>query len=218
MAEVWPILPRPTVTGFPEMGRPGAVLPCAAMDALTFLRQRRSVPSRQLGPPGPDETQLQAILAEALRVPDHGKLAPWRFLLVRGAARQALGELLAARLLERDPQAAPAAVEKERTRFDHAPVIVTVVACRVPGHKVPEQEQLLSGGAVCFALLQAAQALGFGGQWLTGWAAYDPVVAARLGLGPNEGVLGFIHLGSPREAAPERQRPALADKLSEWHP
>lgn len=188
------------------------------MDPLNFLRARRSVPSRQLGPPGPTDAQLQAMLAEALRVPDHGKLAPWRFVLVRGAARQALGALLAARLLERDPQAAPAAVEKERTRFDHAPVIVTVVACRVPGHKVPEQEQLLSGGAVCFALLQAAQALGFGAQWLTGWSAYDPVVAGRLGMGPDEGILGFIHVGSALEPAPERQRPRLEDKLSEWTP
>lgn len=221
MAEVWPILPCPTVTGFPETGGPGPrgpVLPCAPMDALTFLRERRSVPSRQLGPPGPNDDQLQAMLAQALRVPDHGKLAPWRFLLVRGEARPALGRLLAARLVERDPQAAPAAVEKERTRFDHAPVIVTVIASRLPGHKVPEQEQLLSGGAVCFALLQAAQALGFGAQWLTGWAAYDPVIAARLGLGPHEGVLGFIHIGSALEPAPERQRPALADKLSEWTP
>ena len=188
------------------------------MNDLHFLRRRRSVPSRQLGPPGPDPAQLEAMLAEAMRVPDHGKLAPWRFLRIQGSARQALGELLAARALERDPAAPAATIEKDRQRFDHAPVIVAVIASLVPGHKVPEQEQLLSGGAVCFALLQAAQALGFGAQWLTGWAAYDPVVTARLGLGPDETVLGFIHIGTPSEAAPERQRPDAAALLDDWTP
>ena len=96
---------------------------------------------------------------------------------------------------------------------------MVVVIARLQAHpKVPEQEQLLSGGAVCFALLQAAQALGFGAQWLTGWAAYDPVVRARLGLGADERLLGFIHIGSAAAPAPERQRPALAEKLSDWVP
>ncbi len=216
------MLPRPSVIAVANSGGRGRRVarwyPAGPMDALDFLRQRRSVPSRQLGPPGPAPDQLEAMLTEAMRVPDHGKLAPWRFLRIPGEARRALGELLAARALERDPSAPAAVVEKDRQRFDHAPVVIAVVACLVPGHKVPEQEQLLSGGAVCFALLQAAQALGFGAQWLTGWAAYDPVVRARLGLGPDERLLGFIHIGTAREPAPERQRPALADKLSDWTP
>ena len=188
------------------------------MNELRFLRQRRSVPSRLLGEPGPDAAQLRAMLDEAVRVPDHGKLAPWRFLAIRGDARHALGELLAARSRERDPAAPEAVVEKDRQRFSQAPLVLAVIARTTPGHKVPEREQLLSGGAVCFALLQAAQALGFGAQWLTGWAAYDPVVCARLGLGDNESVLGFIHVGTAAEAAPERQRPDAGALLGEWTP
>ena len=188
------------------------------MNDLQFLRRRRSVPSRLLAEPGPTPDQVQALLTEAVRVPDHGKLAPWRFLRIQGAARQALGDLLAARCLERDPAAPAAAVEKDRHRFSHAPLVLTVIARLTPGHKVPEQEQLLSGGAVCFALLQAAQGLGFGAQWLTGWAAYDPVVRARLGVGDDESVLGFIHIGTASSEAPERQRPDPRDLLSDWTP
>lgn len=188
------------------------------MNELDFLRRRRSVPSRLLGEPGPTPAQVDALLAEAVRVPDHGKLAPWRFLRIQGDARQALGELLAARGLERDPAAAPAAVEKDRQRFSHAPVVLAVIARLTSGHKVPVQEQLLSGGAVCFALLQGAQAMGFGAQWLTGWAAYDPVVLARLGVGAEEAVLGFIHIGRAVADAPERQRPDARELLSDWTP
>ncbi len=188
------------------------------MNALRFLRERRSVPSRLLGEPGPDGAQLRAMLAEAVRVPDHGRLTPWRFLAIRGEARHALGERLAARALENDPSAAPAVVDKDRQRFSHAPLVLVVVGCPVPGHKVPLQEQLLSGGAVCFALLQAAQALGFGAQWLTGWAAYDPHIRRILGLRDGEQVLGFLHVGTPTEPAPERQRPDPDTLLAEWQP
>jgi nitroreductase len=188
------------------------------MKDLDFLRRRRSVPSRLLGEPGPTPEQVYALLAESVRVPDHGKLTPWRFLRIQGEARRALGELLAARGLERDPSSPAAAVEKDRHRFSHAPVVLTVIARLTPGHKVPEQEQLLSGGAVCFALLQGAQALGFGAQWLTGWPAYDPVVKARLGMGADESVLGFIHIGTARAEAPERLRPDARGLLTDWAP
>ena len=177
------------------------------MDELAFLRRRRSVPSRLLAPPGPDDGQLLAMLAEAVRVPDHGKLVPWRFLRIAGDHRRALGDLLAARARERDPAAPDAVVEKDRQRFSFAPVVVAVIARLDPDHKVPVQEQLLSGGAVCFALLQAAQALGFGAQWLTGWAAYDPAIGVRLGLAAHERVLGFIHIGTATGEVPERLRP-----------
>ena len=188
------------------------------MDELAFLHRRRSVPSRLLTAPGPDEDQLLAMLAAAVRVPDHGKLVPWRFLRISGDSRLALGELLAARARELDPAAPDAVVEKDRHRFSFAPVVVAVVARPQAGHKVPVQEQLLSGGAVCFALLQAAQASGFGAQWLTGWPAYDPVVTARLGLQPHERVLGFIHIGTATAEAPERLRPDPLDLLSDWTP
>ena len=177
------------------------------MDPLAPLLRRRSTPSRLLSGPGPDPSQLLHMLEVAVHVPDHGRLAPWRFIAIRGEQRARLGEKLALRTLERDPGAPAAVVDKDRQRFCQAPLVVVVVSRPTAGHKVPEQEQLLSGGAVCFALLQAADALGFGAQWLTGWAAYDPVIAATLGLAPTERVLGFIHIGVAADPAPERVRP-----------
>lgn len=185
---------------------------------LQFLDARRSVPSKQLGEPGPDDATLLRMLASAVRVPDHGKLVPFRFIRIQGDARHALGERLAARTLHLDPDAAAAVVEKDRARFSHAPTIITVVARLTAGHKVPEQEQLLTAGSVCFALLQAAQALGFGAQWLTGWMAYDEAVATTLGLARNERVAGFIHIGTPQVDAPERDRPDPSALLTDWTP
>ena len=187
-------------------------------DPLHVLDTRRSVPSKQLGEPGPDHATLLRMLASAVRVPDHGKLVPFRFIRLQGEARHALGDLLAARTLHLQPDAADAVVEKDRARFSHAPVIVTVVARLTPGHKVPEQEQLLTAGSVCFALLQAAQALGYGAQWLTGWMAYDDAVAATLGLSADERIAGFIHIGTPKMEAPERERPDPALLLTDWTP
>ena len=187
-------------------------------DPLHVLDTRRSGPSKQLGEPGPDHATLLRMLASAVRVPDHGKLVPFRFIRLQGEARHALGDLLAARTLHLQPDAADAVVEKDRARFSHAPVIITVVARLTPGHKVPEQEQLLTAGSVCFALLQAAQALGFGAQWLTGWMAYDAAVAATLGLSADERIAGFIHIGTPKMEAPERERPDPALLLTDWTP
>lgn len=186
--------------------------------ALSSLLSRISVPSRLLGEPGPDASQLSALLTAAVRVPDHGRLTPWRFLLIRDSARQRLGEALVARQRERDPAASDAVLEKDRLRFCHAPLVIAVIARIQAGHKVPEQEQLLSAGCVCFALLQAAQALGFGAQWLTGWAAYDPVILATLGLAPYERIVGFVHVGTPQEPATERPRPDPATLTSDWAP
>ena len=177
------------------------------MELLQALHHRSSTPCRLLAEPGPTAEQLQKMLECAVRAPDHGKLVPWRFLSIQGTSRQQLGELIAQRSLERNPEAGAAIIEKDRQRFSYAPLVVAVVSRLTPGHKVPEQEQLLSGGAVCLLLLQAADALGFAAQWLTGWVAYDPVIAATLGLGENERVLGFIHMGTAREAPVERERP-----------
>lgn len=180
-----------------------------------MLDQRRSTPSRTLHGPGPTAPEVHLMLSSALRVPDHGKLTPWRFLRVQGDTRLALGKLLAERALEMDPNAPNAVIEKDRNRFSYAPLIITVIARLTTDHKVPVQEQILSGGAVCFALLQAAQGLGYGAQWLTGWAAYDPVITEKLGVQQNERILGFIHIGSVSEIAPERVRPKLEDLLSD---
>ena len=182
------------------------------------LNARRSTPSRLLAEPGPDPGQLRQLLDWAVRVPDHGRLAPWRFLRIQGAARHRLGERLAARGRDRDPNASEASIDKDRLRFSHAPLVLVVVGRIQPGHKIPEQEQLLSGGAVCFALLLGAHELGFGAQWLTGWPAYDPEVANWLGLAGHERVLGFIHIGTPNEAVPERERPDPESLLGDFDP
>jgi nitroreductase len=185
-------------------------------DLLQLLDARRSTPSRLLGPPGPDQAQLERMLRTAVRVPDHGRLVPWRLLLIRGDARLRLGERLVRRQRERDPAAGQAVLDKDRQRFGHAPLVIAVIARIGDTDRIPEQEQLLSGGSVCFSLLLAAEALGFGAQWLTGWPAYDPVILQALGLQAGERILGFIHVGSRAGEAPERARPDPRDLLQEW--
>lgn len=197
------------------MSHPGST---QSHDLLTALNNRRSVPAKQLGEPGPDEATLLRLLGAAVRVPDHGKRVPFRFVRIAGDARHALGERVVARALERDPGAGDAALEKDRQRFAHAPLVLAVVARLGPDEKIPESERFSSAACVCFALLQAAQAAGFGAQWLTGWPAYDPVVLRLLGLGEEERVAGFIHIGTPKLEAPERERPDPAALLSDWDP
>lgn len=182
------------------------------------LLSRHSTPSRQLGPPGPDDSQLLAMLDAAVHVPDHGRLTPWRFVRIHGQTRHALGEALATRLLERDGQASPDKLAKERTRFEHAPCIIAVVARLTANHKIPESEQIQSGSCACFSLLLAAHEQGFGAQWLTGWAAYDPVISSLLGLSDNERILGFIHIGSIITAHADRERPDPRALLTDWQP
>lgn len=183
---------------------------------LDFLNQRLSVPSRTLIEPAPDAAQLDALLTAAVRVPDHGRLEPFRLLLIRGTARQSLGDHLAAIHARKDPSAPSAAIEKDRNRFNSAPLIVTVISRVVKGHKVPEQEQLLTAGCVAYNLLLGAQALGFGAQWLTAWMAYDEDVRQFLGLSEGEGIVGFVHIGSLSTPASEHPRPNLSALLSEW--
>ena len=185
--------------------------------SLDVLNQRRSVPSRQLGEPGPSDAQLRELLTAAIRVPDHGKLTPWRLVTIRGDSRAKLGTALAEMHLRHEPDAPPSVIEKDRNRFGYAPLIVAVVARIEEDHaKVPAQEQLLSAGLVAYNLLLGAQALGFGAQWLTGWAAYDREAADLFGLAANERIVAFVHIGTAREEAPERTRPALDSLVSEW--
>ena len=184
---------------------------------LDVLNQRRSVPSRQLGEPGPNDAELRELLTAAIRVPDHGKLTPWRLVLIRGDARAKLGTALAEMHLRHEPEAPPSVIEKDRNRFSHAPLIVAVVARIEEDHpKIPAQEQLLSAGLVAYNLLLGAQSQGFGAQWLTGWSAYDREAAEFLGLAANERIVAYVHIGSAHELAPERTRPTLDSVLSEW--
>lgn len=186
--------------------------PLAALDA------RRSVPPKQLTAPGPDDATLLRMLRSAVRVPDHGKRVPFRFIRFEGDARHAFGERLAARSRELHPDASDAAIEKDRNRFSYAPVVVAVIARLGPDDKIPGSERFSTASSVCFALLQAAQAFGFGAIWLTGWLAYDEVVRGWLGLGGHERVAGFIHIGTPRLETPERDRPDPRALLSDWTP
>jgi nitroreductase len=184
--------------------------------SLDLLNARRSTSSRSLGEPGPTPAQLDELLAAAIRVPDHGKLTPWRMLLIRGDTRRQFGELLAQIHQRKEPGLAEAQLLKERERYNFAPLIVAVIARIDAQHpKIPAQEQLLSAGYVAYNLALGTQAIGFGAQILTGWAAYDHDVAALMGLRENERVVAFVHIGTPREAAPERVRPRLADVVSE---
>lgn len=189
------------------------------MSAFDFLNQRASLPARQLGEPGPDAGQLDALLHLALRVPDHGKLTPWRLLLLRGDGKRELGRRLAELHQRKDPDLPASRLQKDRDRYDQAPVVVAVIAQLQADHpKVPEQEQLLSAGCVAYNLLLGAQALGYAAQWLTGWAAYDRDAAKIFGLAATERIVGFVHIGTPAMQALHRDRPTPADKVSTWNP
>ncbi len=184
--------------------------------ALSLLEHRHSTAARQLGEPAPDEATLQALFTAAIRVPDHGKLVPFRLIRLQDDAKRAWGEQLAALAQRKHPDISPVKLEKERLRYTFAPLVVVVVARLTAHGKVPEIEQKLSAGCVAHNLLLGAYALGFGAQWLTGWAAYDRDAAVILGLGDDEHVIGFVHIGTAQIDVPDRQRPALADVLSTW--
>ncbi len=164
--------------------------------------------------PGPNPEQLRQFITEAVHVPDHGRLRPWRFILIEGTARDRIGHVLYQRVLQAQPEASAIRLEKERTRFSFAPCIVAVVLNPVKEHKVPEIEQILSGGAVCMNLLHAAHQAGFGAQWLTGFAAYDKDVLKAVGVAEHELVLGYVHIGTRTQLPPERERPEPDDLLS----
>lgn len=194
------------------------ILSPAMSSPLSLLQQRHSAPSRQLSEPAPDEATLHALLEAAIRVPDHGKLVPFRMILLRGEAKLHFGEQLTALAIRRDPQLPESNREKERLRYTFAPLVVTVIARIDHSSKVPAIEQKLTAGCVAHNLLLGTYALGYGAQWLTGWAAYDPDVAALLGLADNEHVIGFVHLGTSQIDIPDRDRPELASLLSTWSP
>ncbi|MDQ6645858.1 MAG: nitroreductase [Pseudomonadota bacterium] len=187
-------------------------------DALSLLRQRHSSPSRQLGEPAPDAATLRRLLEAAIRVPDHGKLVPFRLIELRGDAKLRFGELLAERAVLRNPELPESKREKERLRYTFAPLVIVVVTCLHADSSVPEIEQKLCAGNVAYNLLLGTHALGYCAQWLTGWAAYDADAALILGLAAHENVIGFVHIGTPRIDVPERDRPELDDLLSTWTP
>jgi nitroreductase len=180
-------------------------------EAIELLKTRRSPRIPDLAEPGPDEAELETLLTVASRVPDHGKLAPWRFLVLRKERRGALVDALAACFRADHPQATPDQIEKERSRYADTPLIVGVISRAAPHPKIPEWEQVLSAGAACMNLVNAAHAMGFGANWVTGWVAYDRSCLDLLGVGANEKVAGIIHIGTPAAALEDRPRPKLDD-------
>ena len=176
---------------------------------LDLLKTRRSVPPPLLDAPGPDRAQIDTILTAASRVPDHGKLAPWRFIVIAGEARARVGETIAATFAADNPDAAPDRLALERARLTHAPVAIAVVSRAGPHVKIPEWEQVLSAGAATMNLVIAANAAGFATAWLTEWFAYDRRVLDALGLAPTEKLAGFVHIGRAREVPADRPRPSL---------
>jgi nitroreductase len=179
-------------------------------DTLSLLKQRRSVPPQFLAAPGPDAAQIQDLLTIASRVPDHGKLAPWRFILFSGAGKEKAAGIVAQGFKARNPEADEAKIEFERKRLLHAPLVIAVISTAAPHFKIPEWEQELSAGAVCMNLLVAAQAMGFGACWLTNWFAFDRAVLTSFGVGETERVAGFVHIGTASSVPAESERPDIS--------
>jgi nitroreductase len=194
----------------PAFGEPLPIDPSA--ETLAFLARRRSASAMTLTGPGPDAGQLEALLTLAARSPDHGKLSPWRFVVLRGAGKMAFVRRLEA-IAEARPDAGKALAKLGKIR---TPPLTVAVVSRVAEGEIPDWEQRLSAGAVCAMMVTAAQAMGFGANWITDWYAYDPAAVALLGLGEDEQVAGFVQLGTPTEAPMERVRPDIAAITTVW--
>jgi nitroreductase len=185
-------------------------------EALDLLKTRRSVKPIELTGPGPAPAELDTLLTVASRVPDHGKLTPWRFIVFEGDARLKAGETIATAFKAANPQATEDQVAFERNRLARAPLVVAVVSRAGPHVKIPEWEQVLSAGAAAMNLVTAAHALGFAANWITEWYAYDRRVLDALGLGAAEKIAGFVHIGRPAKPPEDRPRPPLSEIVTKF--
>lgn len=185
-------------------------------DVIEFLKTRRSVKPRDMSGAGPSAADIETILTIGARVPDHGKIAPWRFIVFEGDARKKAGDLIAQVLTKKNPGAAEEDIAKARNSLTEAPLVIAVVSSPKPHPKVPPWEQQLSAGASAMNIVTAASALGYGANWLTGWFAFDRDVLDGLGLGPDEQLAGFIHIGKSVRSVEDRPRPALADLVTRF--
>ena len=191
----------------------GDVLPIEASQAvLDFLAKRRSASAMSLAEPGPDDAQLTDLLRLAARVPDHGKLSPWRFVILRGAAKEAFAERITALA---DGQANPVKANAALRKLTRPPVAVAVISRYIPG-EIPEWEQRQSASAVCQQMLLAAAAMGWGANWITDWYSYDARAREILGVADGELVAGFLYLGTSSEDPLERVRPDVVAITTEW--
>lgn len=185
--------------------------------ALSLLKTRRSGRPREMVGPGPTGNELQQMLEIAMRVPDHGKLAPWRFVIVDKDQRDQLSSLLRHALQEEDPEAGPAHHEKAEQFARQGEALIVVLSSPIQNHKIPVWEQELSAGAAAMNLLLAAHAHGYVGGWITGWEAYSPKVNAAF-TRPGERIAGFVYIGSPGRELEERPRPDPAEIVRKWDP
>lgn len=190
----------------------------AAPQTLDLLLSRRSGSAKTMKGPGPGDDQIRTLIQAATRVPDHGKLAPWRFLIFKDEARSQFGEILVRALKVSEPDAGVERIAQERVRFLRAPVVIGVVSRVREGIPIPEWEQILSAGAACQTLCIAAHAMGFVANWITEWYAYHPTVREGLGLKSGERIAGFIYLGHPAEPLADRPRPSFETIARMWAP
>lgn len=183
---------------------------------IELMLTRRSVPPVLLREPGPEGEDLERMITAAIRVPDHGKLTPWRIRLIKGGARARFGRLLEEVHGAANPEATLEQLAFERDRPMRAPLIACVISSAREHVKIPRWEQTLSAAAVCMNMLHAAQALGFAGCWLTEWYAYDARVRTALGVAEDENIAGFIYIGTAESVPEDRRRPVVAEIVDEW--
>ena len=183
---------------------------------LTFLKTRKSASAKAMAGPGPDGTQLQEILEIAARVPDHGKLNPWRFIVFEGASRAAVGEKFKDAWAKLHPDHGAESLDFHAKLFMRAPVVVVVVSTAAAHFKIPVWEQQLSSAAVCFNMVLAAQAYGFDAQWQSDWVAYDEAAKAAMGVSPAEKVAGAIYIGTSAVPLEDRPRPNVPALTTYW--
>ncbi len=187
-------------------------------ETIRLLKRRRALAPANQTEPGPSAAEVETLLTVAARVPDHGKLAPWRFIVFEGEARERAGRIALQIKLADDRSLAEAARSAELGRFSAAPLVIAVVSRAAPHVKIPEWEQVLSAGAVCMNLTVAANALGYATAWLTEWCAYDRRFATAIGLSDHERIAGFIHIGRPKVEPQDRPRPALSEIVTTFAP
>ncbi|SMQ66038.1 Nitroreductase [Devosia lucknowensis] len=181
-----------------------------------YLLTRRSVGPAFLKEPGPNADELATMLTIATRVPDHGKLTPWRLVIIAGDDRRAAGDALAAIAAANNPALDEQGLDIERNRFLPMPLTIGIISSPKPSEKAPEMEQLLSAGNVAFNLVHAAHALGFAATWITRWFTFDDAAASMLGALPGERFVGFVHIGTPAIVPEDRPRPDLASVVTRW--
>lgn len=183
---------------------------------LALLARRASPPITELKEPAPDDAQIAELIKLATRVPDHGRLAPWRFIIYRGDVRHTIGEKLAAIAEKREGPLTDARRAQELARFSRAPLVIGVVSTPKPNTKIPEWEMLLSGGAAAMTLTIAANAMGFHTNWITNWYSEVPEALEMLGIGPNEKPVGFIHIGTFDGEIVPRPRPEPSEHYADY--